>query len=67
MGFDPLDIGYLYHLNTWGVGVAELEKIQIVGESIESLVRKFKPHPNYRRMLDWKAENRRPGLLSRFL
>ena len=67
MGFDPLDIGYLYHLNRWGVGVAELEKIQIVGESIESLVRKFKPHPNYRRMLDWKAENRRPGLLSRFL
>jgi len=58
MGFNPLNIGYLYHLNEWGIGVIDLENIQIIGESIENLSRRFKPHPNYQRMLSWKAENR---------
>ena len=54
MGFNPLDIGYLYHLDRWGVGVADLEKIEIIGKTVEDLTRKFKPHPNYQEMLNWK-------------
>jgi len=54
MGFNPLDIGYLYYLDKWGVGIADLEKIEIIGESIEDLARKFKPHPRYQEMLNWK-------------
>jgi len=54
MGFNPMDVGYLYYLNKWGIGVADLEKIEIIGESIEGLTRKFKPHPRYREMLNWK-------------
>lgn len=54
MGFNPLDIGYLYYLDKWGIGVADLEGIEIIGESIEDLARRFKPHPNYREMLNWR-------------
>ena len=54
MGFDPLDVGYLYYLDRWGIGVADVNRIRIVGESIESLARKFKPHPNFKNMLRWK-------------
>ncbi len=54
MGFDPLDIGYLHHLNDWGVGVADLNKITTVGEPIEKVYRKFKPHPTYRDQLKWR-------------
>ncbi|RJS92632.1 DUF362 domain-containing protein [Candidatus Bathyarchaeota archaeon] len=54
MGFNPMDIGYLHHLDKWGVGIADLEKIEIIGRSIEDFARKFKPHPNYREMLNWK-------------
>ena len=54
MGFDPLDVGYLYYLDRWGIGVADVDRIRVVGESIEGLARKFKPHPNFKNMLRWK-------------
>jgi len=54
MGFNPMNVGYLYHLNSWGVGIADLEKIEIIGGSIGEFARKFKPHPNYREMIKWK-------------
>lgn len=54
MGFNPLDIGYIYHLNKWGVGVANLENIKIIGVPIEKVSRKFKPHPGYYEQLGWK-------------
>jgi len=54
MGFNPLDVGYLYYLDRWGRGVADLKKIDVIGESIEDLVRRFKPHPRYQEMLNWK-------------
>lgn len=54
MGFNPLDIGYLYHLNSWGVGVAELDKVEVVGLPIKKVKRRFEPHPHYREMLKWK-------------
>ena len=54
MGFDPLDIGYLHHLNDWGVGIADLDRIKVVGELIDKVCRKFKPHPTYRDQLKWR-------------
>ncbi len=54
MGFEPLEIGYLYYLNNWGVGVADLNKIRVVGEPVEKVYRKFKPHPTYMDQLKWK-------------
>lgn len=54
MGFNPMDIGYLYYLDKWGIGVADLKKIEILGEPIEGLVKKFRPHPRYQEMLNWR-------------
>jgi len=54
MGFNPLDIGYLHHLNEWGVGVADLNGIEVVGLPVEKVKRKFQPHPRYREMLNWR-------------
>jgi uncharacterized protein (DUF362 family) len=54
MGFNPLDIGYLYHLNEWDVGVADLNGIEVVGLPLENVRRKFQPHPEYREMLNWR-------------
>jgi len=54
MGFDPLDVGYLYYLDRWGIGVADLNRIRVIGESIEGLARKFRPHPNFKDMLRWR-------------
>jgi len=54
MGFDPLNIGYLYYLDAWGVGVADLNSIRVIGESIDDVAVKFKPHPRYREQLRWR-------------
>ena len=54
MGFDPLDIGYLHYLNDWGVGVADLDRIKVLGEPIDKVYRKFKPHSTYRDQLKWR-------------
>jgi uncharacterized protein (DUF362 family) len=54
MGFEPLNIGYLYYLNEWGVGVADLDRIRIVGEPIEKVYRKFRPHSTHRDQLKWR-------------
>jgi uncharacterized protein (DUF362 family) len=54
MGFDPMSIGYLYHLDEWGVGVAKLAGIEVVGRRIDEVARKFKPHTTYKEQLEWK-------------
>lgn len=54
MGFNPLDIGYLHYLNHWGIGVADLDRIKVLGEPIDSVYQKFKPHPTYREQLKWR-------------
>jgi len=53
IGFEPLDIGYLSHLDEWGVGVAKLSGVTVVGEPIDEVTRKFKPHSTYRDQLNW--------------
>lgn len=54
MGFEPLDIGYLHHLDQWGVGVARLGEISVIGQPLEEMTPKFKPHSTYRDQLNWK-------------
>jgi uncharacterized protein (DUF362 family) len=54
MGFEPLDIGYLHHLDEWGVGVARLNEVTVIGQPISEAAVKFKPHSTYRDQLNWK-------------
>lgn len=57
MGFDPMKIGYLYHLNEWKEGTVDMNEIEVVGESVENFKRNFKPHPRYKEMLKWRLGN----------
>jgi len=54
MGFNPISIGYLHHLDEWGVGVVKLSGIEVVGRQIKEVARKFKPHATYKEQLEWK-------------
>lgn len=65
MGFDPSTIGYLYHAISYGLGEGDLEKIQILGDSLEKCARPFKPHPNFAVQQCWglpKLESLRGSL-----
>jgi len=54
MGFDPLSIGYLNLMNERGLGIAEMDKIQCVGENPENRRMFFKPHSNYPLQMKWR-------------
>lgn len=54
MGFDPLDIGYLFYANKFKLGCADLGGINVVGESVEDHVRSFKPHRGYDEQKRWR-------------
>ncbi len=55
MGFNPYNIGYLYILSKWGYGELDPRKIKTISLSIEQVKVKFKPHPDYKIQLSWKA------------
>jgi len=54
MGFNPMDIGYIYYCHKFGLGDTNIENIRVVGENIEVLKRKFKPHRTINRQLNWR-------------
>ncbi|MCE5252481.1 DUF362 domain-containing protein [bacterium] len=54
MGFDIADIGYLTLAHERGLGVADLDKIEVVGEDIEKHSRRFKPHSNFPYQKRWR-------------
>lgn len=56
MGFEPLEIGYLYYLNKWGEGIAKINEIKVIGGKIEDLSVKFKPHRTYLSQKNWKVD-----------
>jgi len=62
MGFNPMDIGYIYYCYRFGLGEADIGNVRVVGEDIEALKRKFKPHRTVNRQLNWRIPQ---GLLSR--
>lgn len=53
MGFDPTEIGYLTYAKE-KLGVGDLSKIRILGEDIEPLRRRFRPHRDYSEQRKWK-------------
>ncbi len=55
MGFDPGQIGYLQYCHRLGLGVGEMEQIEVNGNvAPEEARRTFAPHPKYRRQLAWR-------------
>ena len=54
MGFSIDKIGYLYYCKIKGLGIADMDDIEILDDSIETFMgRPFKPHHAYRQQLDW--------------
>ena len=54
MGFEPMDISYLYYAHEEGLGTAALDDIEIVGDSVEDVASEFVPHPNYPLQRTWR-------------
>ncbi len=55
MGFDPEQIGYLHYCRLLGLGVTDLEDIELVGNAgPEEVRRKFQPSPSAGRQARWR-------------
>ena len=54
MGFEPMQLGLLHYADTLGYGVANLERIEILGTSIAEVTQAFKPHESTSEQLRWR-------------
>ncbi len=54
MGIDPADIGYLSYLTAAKAGESDINKMEILGEPIEKLARKYQLSSSIQRQLKWK-------------
>ena len=54
MGFEPMEVSYLYYGHQVGLGTASLNDIELVGDSIEDAAGKFVPHSNYPTQRLWR-------------
>jgi uncharacterized protein (DUF362 family) len=55
MGFDPDGVGYLHYCKKMGLGIGDLEQIQIVGNTtIDDCAREFRPHDTVQRQRRWQ-------------
>ena len=62
MGADFDDIRYLNYLWDWGFGEADLDKIQIMGETIENCRREYKMAPRFLKMRRQETKGQYQGL-----
>jgi uncharacterized protein (DUF362 family) len=53
MGIDFSKIGYLNYCTQMGLGVADLNKIEIVGEKLHDHIKHYKLHNNFDKQLEW--------------
>lgn len=56
MGFEPMTLGLLAYANDLGLGVADIEKIDVLDTKIEDVERAFKPHETNDLQLQWKDD-----------
>lgn len=56
MGFNPLDIGYMYYADREGLGTAQLSKIEVLGSKISQVRKSCKLHENYETEMTWKSD-----------
>ncbi len=53
MGIDFTKIGYLNYCMQMGLGIADMDKIEVVGVALKDNIRKYKLHENFDRQLEW--------------
>ena len=55
MGFEPMDLGVFVYAQERGLGVADVDRIEIRGDRLEDVMRPFKPHRWYPHQRAWRA------------
>ena len=55
MGFDPADVGILQYAAERGLGVTDEARIDVVGPSVDSLIRLFLPHEKAPLQRQWRT------------
>ena len=58
MGIDPRDIGYLTYCANAHLGESDLTKMEIIGESVAKLARKYQMHSLMQNEIQWKTPAR---------
>ncbi len=58
MGIDPANVGYLAYLATAKVGESDLGKMEILGEPVAKLARKYRLGSSIERQLEWKTPSK---------
>jgi len=58
MGVNFEDVGYLYFCTNAGLGEADLQNIELLGETIENCKRKYKLHSRIDEQLKWNIRTR---------
>jgi uncharacterized protein (DUF362 family) len=56
MGFDVNDVGYLWYCQKKGLGVSDINEMNIVGDSPRDCFRKFRPHSTFEEQKQWRDE-----------
>jgi len=57
MGFNPLNIGYLYYLWKLGFGEIDPDNVVFISEkNWKEYIREYKPHVTYKQQLNWKLD-----------
>lgn len=56
MGVDFQDVGYLHYCAEQGMGEADLNKIEVLGERLSDCIRPFKLHGSVNEQYAWKRE-----------
>ena len=54
MGFDPGKLGLLHYAGELGMGVTNLDKIEILDTELESVIQSFTPHEKTPQQLQWQ-------------
>lgn len=54
MGFEPMELGLLHYADTLGMGVGDLERIEVLGTQIADVAQSFKPHEDTDKQLLWR-------------
>ena len=56
MGFEPLELGWLAYAQQLGYGVADLDRIDVLGIDPMSIATSFKPHETTDLQLQWRSD-----------
>jgi len=59
MGFEPLDLGLLHYGQEFGLGIADLNQIEVLETPIADVQRIFKPHAKTPLQLQWQVTDAR--------